>query len=356
MNKVFLSNNNSKSSITIASWIKLIIILLLSIILLSLVVFFCHIRTVIQPQRWPPIDFHKKETNIDPLLSFWEQVICFVLLPLVFYLLRFQCATVIHTAIIVNKRRTTMIYCLLTITFTSVLYHTILKPLIFPPPCSGRWIQTDVGYIHGHDRWGHNMNVICGGKQWEPHVINAINDYVHGQGRAIDVGAFIGYHTIRLAKKSAPYKVYAVEGRLDDELYKNMQRNNIRNVHIMNEKIDSTWKLSKDTEADMLDETNGEVVFIKIDCEGCELYFLDAIKATLIQQYQPVMIIEIQDDETRQNARLGGQQMIQPGGTRNDVLKLLRDELQYTVMPLLDGDGLPTWDYLALPREKTRSN
>lgn len=44
-------------------------------------------------------------------------------------------------------------------------------------------------------------------------MARAIEQHLYGQGRAIDVGAFVGYHTIRLAKAAAPHKVYAFEGR-----------------------------------------------------------------------------------------------------------------------------------------------
>ena len=88
------------------------------------------------------------------------------------------------------------------------------------------------------------------------------------------------------------------------------------------------------------------MAFIKIDCEGCELHFLKGANKVL-KKYRPVMIIEIQDDTTRKNAKLGGQRMIQPTETRQDVLDYLKDELGYIVESLRDEDGKETWDYLA---------
>ncbi len=62
----------------------------------------------------------------------------------------------------------------------------------------------------------------------------------------------------------------------------------------------------------------------------------------------PVLIIEIQDDGSRKNAKVGGQRMIQPNKeSRQDVLDYLSNELGYIVEALRDDDGVETWDYLA---------
>lgn len=54
------------------------------------------------------------------------------------------------------------------------------------------------------------------------------------------------------------------------------------------------------------------------------------------------MVIEIQDDETRRNAKLTGQQLVRPAGSFADVLAQLHG-WGYEVTAL---EG--TWDYLAL--------
>jgi len=178
-------------------------------------------------------------------------------------------------------------------------------------------------------------------------VAQSIEAHLFGQGRAIDVGAFVGYHTVRLAKAAAPFDVYAFEGRPPSDLNDNIKRNNAVNVQIVQETVDENWKLSSQLEQDLLNEQDkGPLALIKIDCEGCELHFLKGAK-TVLQKYHPVMIIEIQDDATRRNAKLGGQRMIQPTETRKDVLDYLADELGYVVESLRDEDGEETWDYLA---------
>ena len=192
---------------------------------------------------------------------------------------------------------------------------------------------------------GVSMRTLCSGRVWEPHVAHAIEQHLYGQGRAIDVGAFVGYHTIRLAKAAAPFDVYAFEGRPPTDLKDNLRRNNAMNVELKRGTIDTAWKLGAEFEEVLLDEAKGPVAFIKIDCEGCELLFLKGTESVL-KRWHPVVVVEVQDDESRRNVRLGGQQMIKPTGTRSDVLNFLKD-LGYTVQPLLDDDGKETWDYLA---------
>ena len=126
----------------------------------------------------------------------------------------------------------------------------------------------------------------------------------------------------------------------------NIKRNNAVNVHLVQETVNENWTLSSKLEQDLLNKDREPLALIKIDCEGCELHFLKGAKKVL-QVYHPVMIIEIQDDETRRNAKVGGQRMIKPAETRKDVLDYLRDELGYTVEALTDDEGVETWDYLA---------
>jgi hypothetical protein len=191
------------------------------------------------------------------------------------------------------------------------------------------------------------MRTICNGNVWEPHVADAISDYLYGQGRAIDVGAFIGYHTLRLAKHAAPFDVYAFEGRDTLDLQQNVARNNAKNVKIRHETIDDRWKLDPILEEALLKDETTPLALIKIDCEGCELHFLRGARSVL-KKWHPAVIVEIQNDETRKEARLGGQRMIVPTETRDDVLQFLRNDLGYTVTALVDEEGNPTWDYLAL--------
>eukprot|EP00522_Entomoneis_paludosa_P002553 CAMPEP_0172470122 /NCGR_PEP_ID=MMETSP1065-20121228/65534_1 /TAXON_ID=265537 /ORGANISM="Amphiprora paludosa, Strain CCMP125" /LENGTH=140 /DNA_ID=CAMNT_0013227971 /DNA_START=6 /DNA_END=428 /DNA_ORIENTATION=- len=96
---------------------------------------------------------------------------------------------------------------------------------------------------------------------------------------------------------------------------------------------------------------------IKIDCEGCELHFLKGAQ-TVIKYWKPVLVMEIQDDVTRSKPRLGGQQMIRPAGSRQDVLDFILRDLGYQggiLEPLPLADGSPSWDYLVIPPPPLKS-
>jgi len=214
-------------------------------------------------------------------------------------------------------------------------------------PVCYAWMDTDVGYIQRGD---HSLclQTLCAGQVWEPHVVEAMNRYLYGQGRAIDVGGFVGYHTLRLVKNAAPYTVHVWEGRTKDTLEKNLRRNNAQHaVQMHSEVIQEGWNLTTALQEELIQ--GGPLSFVKIDCEGCELAFLKGM-ADVIRLWHPVLVLEIQDDVTRQGATVRGQQMILPIGTRNETLQYIRNELGYSsVEPLLDVQyGTPTWDYLAL--------
>lgn len=278
--------------------------------------------------------------------AIWELLIALVGVPAMVWSMQRRCTRWILW--MEYHPRTFGIGLVVVLVFFTTVTRMILQSL--SAPCHG-WIPSDVGYIWvntAHNA-GHNLRTVCRGKVWEPHVATAVQDYLYGQGRAMDVGAFVGYHALRLAKAAAPHTVYAVEGRARSlGLERNLQRNNARNVQIIPSVIDSHWKLEDTIQKDLL-ESSIPLCLIKLDCEGCEIHFLKATRDILLK-WKPVLIIEIQDDATRQTARLGGQQIIKPEGTRNEVLNLLRDELGYNVSPLLDEDGEETWDYLAIAK------
>ena len=171
----------------------------------------------------------------------------------------------------------------------------------------------------------------------------------------MDVGAFTGYHTLRMARQST--HVYAIEGRhVIKELQLNLRRNNAHHhTTVWQQTIREDWKLPEQLHRLLTTNKNineQRIAFIKIDCEGCELLFLEAAKP-LILSWHPTIVVEIQDDTTRQQAveNAGkGQQMIAPQGSRQDVLDWLEQVGGYTVEPLVQQqqDGSQSWDYLAL--------
>lgn len=325
--------------------LQAVLVVLTVLLILGSISFFRHVLVVLQPKRWPPIDFHDKGRG--GKLQGWEWVICVGVIPLLCFVARRGLAQASRNLLwqFQHQRRRFLMVVVLLLVVATIVWNVVLGPFLYPPLCRG-WIWSDVGYIQGRAGWGHNMNMICKGRVWEPHVAQAITRYLYGQGRAIDVGAFIGYHTLRLAKHAAPHTVYALEGRLDRELSNNLRRNNAKNVKVIPETIDSNWKVPET----ILSDNATPLALIKIDCEGCELHFLRSAH-DMILQWKPVIVLEIQDDATRQAARthLGGQQMIPPEGSRDDVIRYLIDEFGYTVTPLTDvQDGSMTWDYLAV--------
>jgi hypothetical protein len=250
-------------------------------------------------------------------------VIFLVLLLIFFYLLNLNLYTTIFTAI------------------NSLRGHN---------PCQGKtWIYSDVGWIDVSQVSGKSIDSVCLGKIWEPHVAQAISRYLYGQGKAIDVGAFVGYHSIRMGKLTPNHKVYAIEGResLHFNIERNVQRNNINNVHVLDTpeliNIEHGWNGNNLIKQILNDGDKAGVSLIKIDCEGCELSFLIGVKE-LIERDRPVIILEIQDDEKRSKEKIGGQKLHASVGTRRDVINYLENILKYEVSSLLEG----SWDYEAV--------
>mmetsp|Transcript_6580 Transcript_6580/g.9697 ORF Transcript_6580/g.9697 Transcript_6580/m.9697 type:complete len:348 (-) Transcript_6580:256-1299(-) len=312
---------------------------------ISLLILFYNIRISLKPFRF---DAEQKDDERGRGLEIWEVLLC-LCVPLLTWRYKWSLSRLMQRCCLQRKASSLVFLFMAVLCIILILRRIFVRPSL----CSHKgdsWMLTDVGYIRTHPNTratGVSMRTLCDGRIWEPHVAQSIEAHLFGQGRAIDVGAFVGYHTVRLAKAAAPFDVYAFEGRPPSDLNDNIMRNNAVNVHVVQETVDENWKLSAQLEQDLLNEQDkGPLALIKIDCEGCELHFLKGAK-TVLQKYHPVMIIEIQDDATRRNAKLGGQRMIQPTETRKDVLDYLTDELGYVVESLRDEDGGETWDYLA---------
>lgn len=317
-----------------------------AVVTISLLIVFYHIRISLKP-----LDVEYKDDARGPGLEIWEVLFCSSI-PLTTWRYRWYLSRLMQRCCLqLCKPARLFIIFIAAFSLTIIIQRLFVRPSLCSHLKGGEssWMLTDVGYIrtHRHTRSsGVSMRTLCDGRVWEPHVARAIEQHLFGQGRAIDVGTFVGYHTVRLAKAAAPFEVYGFEGQPPSDLRDNMKRNNAVNVRLIQETIDENWTLSSQLEQDLLNEEDkGPLALIKIDCEGCEMHFLKGAKKVL-QKYHPVMIIEIQDDETRRNAKVGGQQMIKPTETRNDVLDYLA-ELGYTVEALRDDRGAETWDYLA---------
>jgi len=310
----------------------------------SILLLFYHIRFSIKPYRFPHLifDAEQKDDTRGPGFDLWEVIICSSV-PSLIWRCQLQCKNILQRT--TNNKYT----CLLFSTIAAFWFLCLYKLLFSPSHQCNEWMKTDVGYIHGHSNETNesiSMRTLCSGRVWEPHVARAIDQHLYGQGRAIDVGAFVGYHTIHLAKQAAPLDVYAFEGRVNGDLKTNLRRNNAKNVQVVEEKIDNNWKIDSILERDLLDDNKGPVAFFKIDCEGCELHFLKAARY-VVEKWHPVLVVEIQDDNRRKNAVIRGQQMIKPTDTREDVLDYLKMLGYNNIEALNDEDGKPTWDYLA---------
>lgn len=322
-----------------------VIIALTSALAFGLILFFCYVRVLIR-RRWPFLDAEWKGAK--DRLELWEILLSACVIPALAWRLRIQFASALLWA--VSHQRTSFFALIAAL---SVVYTTIQFVVFRPEKCKG-WIHTDVGWMHGEGAaHSHMLHTLCIGRIWEEHVGRAVSELLYGQGRAIDVGAFTGYHTLRLAKHAAPFNVYAFEGRSLSHLLENLRRNNAQNVKVFNQQIDSSWRLDPVLEKELLDDEK-PLAFIKIDCETCELDFLRGARR-VIEKWHPAIVLEIQDDKTRSQAVVGGQQMIKPRNSRNDVLHYLRTSLNYSyVEPLRGDDDLPTWDYLALRLRERR--
>ncbi|KAJ4455674.1 hypothetical protein PAPYR_9325 [Paratrimastix pyriformis] len=178
---------------------------------------------------------------------------------------------------------------------------------------------------------GYLQQNLCHGQPWEPHVTTWIDQLVHGQGNTIDVGANIGYHTVSLARRSIPHKTHAFESNPSTRvyLYENILLNNLRNVEVHGALLPEEEDPQATIDAAHIDN----VVFIKIDCGGCEQAVLLGASDT-IRRYRPVIELEIWDDRTRAANGVHS--------TRQDILDMLF-EFGYRP-PQVHG-----WDYLFLP-------
>lgn len=318
-------------------------------ITLALLVFFFNIRISFKP--FFEFDAERKDDERGGGLELWEILLC-ACVPLLTRRYEWSLSRLLTRRVCCLQRRKAFLSIAVLLCGMAWMARRIfLRPSLCSSRREGSWMTTDVGYIRTHPNTysaGVSMRTLCDGRTWEPHVARSIAAHLYHQGRAVDVGAFVGYHTVRMAKAAAPFDVYAIEGRTTKDLQDNIRRNNAINVRIVKETIDANWKLSPKLELDLLNDERekGTLAFVKIDCEGCELHFLRGARKVL-EKYHPVMIIEIQDDFTRKNAKLGEQQMIPITETRKDVLDYLTVELGYIVEALRDENGKETWDYLA---------
>lgn len=166
------------------------------------------------------------------------------------------------------------------------------------------------------------LKTIKKNKLWEKKIITLFEKYVSATSVVIDVGAFIGTHTIilsNLAKKVIAFEPQKLIGQC---LKKTIEENNITNVEFYNMGLSNNettlqfWtnndggatlvdgkRTKHNKKLEYIDNYNIEVVeldkrvdeqidLIKIDAEGHEFEVLEGAKKT-INKYKPILIIEV---------------------------------------------------------------
>lgn len=160
------------------------------------------------------------------------------------------------------------------------------------------------------------MRITANGKIWEKKLYNLYKTFLNKNDVVIDIGAYIGTHTLPLSHFSK--RVYAFEG--NDEIFsflnKNIENNNITNITPFNvvlsnsnnplkfyERNTGTSRVSnrlingncKEVQPKILDNlisNNQKIKLIKIDVEGHEFQVLEGAK-NIIEYSKPIILIEI---------------------------------------------------------------
>jgi len=168
-----------------------------------------------------------------------------------------------------------------------------------------RWVIRAESVVDGEvqDALAANIN-------HEKKTLDYIRSIAKSQHYFVDIGAHVGYYTIRMAKYVR--KVVAIEPEPFNYagLLQNISLNNIRNIRTINKAASNSkgemWLSSKGggstllptnckekvkVETDLLDNMVGTADIIKIDTEGHELQVLQGA-TKLLKGKKPVLIIE----------------------------------------------------------------
>jgi FkbM family methyltransferase len=210
------------------------------------------------------------------------------------------------------------------------------------------------------------QDTLKSGRIWELHHQVEFEKYVKPGMNVIDAGAYVGSHTVKLAKLAAPGKVYTFEPQRDmyQLLKKNLEINDISNAVVFPTALGDRECFTEimvltsaatnkganpmlgcvpfDPDASQmkmktLDSYRLEnISFMKIDVEASEAILIEGGRET-IRRSMPVMLIEISSGYV--NTRF-----THHSGSSKSITIPMLEELGYSVTHLW-GD-----DYLATPR------
>ena len=223
-----------------------------------------------------------------------------------------------------------------------------------------------LGKMYLPDRDDSIQNTLRSGRIWEEDAHEIFEEFIEPGETVVDAGAYIGSHTLKLARLAYPGKVFAFEPQRDiyELLLKNIEVNELEETVeaypvALGDRSCTTKMMARSTRnlgatpvLGCIDDPDGpevfemrtldsfglkDVAFIKIDVEGSHGILLEGAKET-IQRSKPVMLIEI--------------------GTGGRGLVFTHHELpmREDVIATLEGMGyrVRRWrgaDFLALPKE-----
>jgi FkbM family methyltransferase len=243
----------------------------------------------------------------------------------------------------------------------------------------------NVGRFIGY-KGDYITNYISNHGDWEAGLNNILKQYITDKSTVIDIGAYIGTHTVKMSKLAKKVLSFEPFKKTFDILNTNLLINDANNVELYNcalgnenKKIDKMWfpkmdltnmglnmgslRINRDSglindcvivdfEMKRLDDIinrdfDGKIDLIKVDAEGCENDILDGAM-NLIVKHCPVIIIENWKKDDMSKLTNLGYILIHKFG-ENCVYKLL-DKFKSNG---LNYGGMYNWSHDLPPNTKT---
>ncbi len=201
-------------------------------------------------------------------------------------------------------------------------------------------------------------NFLISNRSWEPHVSDCIQKYGKPGSIMIDIGAYIGVHTLEMSRVAEVVIAFEPQKKIARELICNLDLNGCKNVLVArcllgendgaaflgfenasNEGSRYVSQVHCIEEVPMrtLDSFHFDhVSLIKIDTENMEKEVLEGSRNTILRN-RPILIIEVQG-----NYEKSEEEKTDMNAKREEVLQLIRS-FEYEVFHLY------LHDYLAFP-------